>query len=785
MLFNLIKFSLRHHAKHRIHALINVFGLALGITCFSILALLVKSQLSHDDYHEQKDLIYEVYSPLSEVAGKNESNRHTAPTGPFFTDELPEVVDYARFNLESNLEARVNDERVIVPKLYFTDASAFEFFSLKFLTTNTTQLVFGLNEIVISQSVAERLFGSAESAIGQPFELVGLKQMTVSAVFEDLPQYSHLAFDYLISFDHVNEFKKKIYQDPDWNFVGWRSGAYPTYIKLNEPIDEIGALEEKLSSKLSEHWSNRKVTLVALDDVYFSEWNQGYFKPAGDDTYLSLYLLIAVIILVVAIVNYTNLSTASFIRRVKEVGIRKAIGGQRRQLVLQFLTETFVLVMMASVLALCLFEFAVPFFNSYTGQNLSIDYTQLQTYLGFLGFTFFIGLVAGIYPAFFLSAFSPKQGMKVSPQGTGKGFFRKLLVGFQFTACLALMVVTGIVFSQHEHLRELDPGFKKDFVVGIKIKDDRLQKSYAAFKAELLKNAQVSDVAGASMDIFNDQFVIETEVNEDHRITINWARVEANLLDLLNLKVKEGEPFDTLKGNSERSGMLLNEAAVEATGWEYPLEKKVIDAKVQGVVKDFIFGSAREVVSPLMLSEGGGKEYAYVYAVLKGNMGTALDAVKEVFESFSSEYPFEYQFLDDQLAAKYEQEQRMAEAFAIFSIITLIIACLGILGFSVFVAETRTKEIGIRKVMGAGVSRIVWLLNGRITFLVLGVACFTLPASWYLMGQWLDSFAVRVNLGLSNFLIPLVILTVAVWSIMLYHSLKAARLNPVKALRTD
>lgn len=784
MIFNLIKISLRHHVKNKVHSLINVFGLALGMACFALLTLLVKSELSHDQYHADKELIYQVYAPLSEASGLEYADQFMAPAGPLFVNAVPEVTQSVRFQVNEGVAARVNNNRVIIPKLFCTDQEALDFFSLDFMTSTTTQVELGTDGIVISKSAAERLFGSAEEALGKAFEVIDYKEFIIKGVFEDVPENSHLAFDYLITFDHVNALFH-LRTGSNWDFLGWRAGGYPTYIKLKAPVEDLASIETKLKEAMAPHHAKNSVTLVPLDEIYFSDWNRSYFKAAGDDSYLNLYIFIGLIILIVAIVNYTNLSTASFIKRAKEVGIRKALGGQRSQLIHQFMAESFILVVISSVLAICLFELVVPVFNVYTGKEIGIDYTSFSTYGVFIGFLFLISFIAGIYPAFFLSAFSPRQGMSMSTQGQGRGLFRKFMVGFQFMACLALMVVTGIVFEQHSHLNELNPGFNKELVVGIPLKDERLKEAYTSFKNELLSNPQIKAVAGASINIFKEEFRIETEVENGKRLMINWVMVEENFQELLEIEKAQGRLLSEIKEGNDGGAMILNEAAVELLGWEKPLEESIIEAQVKGVMKDFIFGSGKEVITPLMISEGTAEDFGHAYVRINGNVSAVLDHIESTFNNFSQDYPFEYEFLDDQFAAKYESEKKLGEAFAVFSILTLFIAGLGVLGLSVFIAETRTKEIGIRKVLGAGVQRIIWLLNGGITFLILGVGLVTLPVVYYFMEVWLQDFAFRVELGFQDFILPWLMLLAAVWSILLYQSLKSASLNPVEALKAE
>lgn len=784
MILSQIKQSIRHHRKNRLYTVINIFGLAIGMACFALLTLLVKDELSHDAYHADKELIYGVYTYFDDNSEADHAGLLMAPAGPLFAAEIPEIESFTRFKASGNLLAKAGDSRVLVPRMYATDAATLDFFGVQFVAKNMDSEGLDKNEILLSQTVAERLYGNPADAIDQVFEILEFEQFVVKGVFEDLPEQTHLAFDYVISFEHTAELSH-FETNYNFDFTGWSLNGYPTYVKLEKPVAELELLESKIQKVLAPHVGERNVTLVPLDEIYFSSLNQGFFKAAGDDSYLNLYLFIGVILLIVAVVNYTNLSTARFSKRAREVGVRKAIGGQRRELIAQFLAESLTLTIISSVLAICIFELVIPGFNGYMGKEISIDYSSPRTYLVFSVFTLLVGAIAGIYPALFLSAFSPRQGLTKDLDGNGGGLFRKILVGFQFATCLALMVVTVVVYNQYGYISTLNTGLNNEQLVVLPMKDKNLRKSYQSFKNELLISPQVKGVSGSSIDLFGQGFVIKTDVEGQEDMLITWARVESNFFDLMEVKKDKGRLFSEQMTSESERAVIINQTTVATAGWEEPLEQHLMEAPVTGVVKDFIYGSAKEVIAPLMVTRGDAGDFEYTYIRINGNIPEALESIQKAFEQFSSDHPFEYKFLDDEFAAKYESEKRLGEAFAAFSLLTLFIAGLGVLGLSIFIAEMRTKEIGIRKVLGAGFQRIVWLLNGDITLLILGVAAVTLPLAYYLMNNWLQGFAYRIDLSIAYFIIPLLSLLAVVWIILFYQSLKSARLNPVDALRAE
>lgn len=784
MIFSLIRQSIRHHSKNKLYTIINIFGLAVGMACFALLTLLVIDEKSHDGYHKDKDLIYQVYTHFVENPGDEPDGRLMAPAGPHLAETIPEIASFTRFKASGNLLARANGNRVIIPRMYGTDKATIDFFGLEFISGKAGSVKLEKNEILLSRSAAEKLYGEAEVAIGEVFEIIDFAQFVVRGVFEDLPSQTHLAFDYLISFEHTAELAR-FETNYTFDFVGWSLNGYPTYIKLKEPLNDPALLEQKIQAALTPHVGERIVNLVRLDEIYFSELNQSFFKPEGDDSYLNLYLLIGLILLIVAVVNYTNLSTARFSKRAKEVGVRKAIGGYRSQLMWQFLAESLTLTVVSSILAICLFELVMPGFNTYMQKEIFIDYASPWTYLVFGVFTLTVGVIAGMYPAFFLSAFSPRQGLSKNIDGKGGGLFRQILVGFQFATCLGLMVVAAIVYHQYGYMSMLSPGLNSEQLVILPMKDKNLQKSYASFKNELLTNPRVKGVSGSSIDLFSSEFIIKTDVEGQEDILITWARVERNFFDLMEIEKDQGTLFSEQTDSDSKRSVIINQSVIATTGWERPLEQQLLETPVYGVVKDFMYGSAREIIAPLMVTEGEPGDFEFAYVRIDGNIPETLMTIQNTFNQFSLDHPFEYSFLDEEFAAKYESERRLGQAFGAFSLLTIFIAGLGVFGLSIFIAETRTKEIGIRKVLGAGVERIIWLLNGGITRLIVGVALMVMPAVYYFMDNWLQDFAYRIDLSPAYFVLPLLSLIVIVWGILFYQSFRCANLNPVEALRSE
>ena len=747
----------------------------------------VRVEFSYDEDLSQKELIHQVY--LKNTASKTPmyAMQTMGPMGPLMVEQIPEIIESARFGSMSKKVLKMNDKRFLIDKVYFTDPEALNFFDVTSATTNKS-LPLGKSHMLLSRSEAEKAFGSAEAALGETVEIVELGSFQVSGVFEDMPENTHIDFDYLISFANANDaffsginfkMEKTVF---DWGVVS----AFPLYVKLNAEGLDIAAIEEKMSVALEPHLSNRVTKLLPVNEIYFSELSHGYFGRNGERDQAQLYLIIALVILAVAIINYMNLATARYSKRSREVGIRKTVGGHKAQLAKQFLTESFIITFIGLVFAICLVEICSPVLSNFVGKSIGIDYSAPESYIVLTLITVLVSLLAGIYPASFLSRFNAIEVLSGRATGGKQGAkFRTVLVGFQVFICLGLISVTMIVLQQFKHMSNLDLGFEHEQIVGVSLADKGVAENYETFKSELERNAAIESVTGASFSVFDGSasFYMKPEGMEEE-LPITFMNVESNFVDRLGLTIVDGEDFPT-EGELNRKEILINQAAQEKFGWDKAVGKKLGDYTVAGQVEDFVYGSAKEAIDPLMIVPSkSGFSYAYV-KLSGGNVKSAMDHLQTTFEGFSSDYPFDYTFLDDEFAKKYEKEQKLSQVFFTFTVLALIVAGLGILGLSIFIAESRIKEVGIRKILGANIGQLVWLLNSGITKLILIVALITLPLVYHFMSEWLDGFVYNISISVFTMLIPLVALISVVWIILIFQSLKSAYSNPVNAIRTE
>lgn len=785
MILNFLRIALRQFTKHKVYSLINVLGLSMGLCCFILLSLFVNRELSFDSFQSNKDTVYQLYLADSAKAEEGFTYSTMAAMGPEVTEQIPELVNYARFG-NTSFKIITGQRTFDVKDVCYTDVGLFDMFDLEIIAGGAPQDVFAKKQMLISRKEALRLYESVEDAIGKIIEIPDLDKCEVIGVFEDMPENSHIGFEMLMSFEYANDllFYGSGFEMPGMDVMKWgQVSAYATYFQTSGQVDKQ-ALEAKIQSTMIPHIGQKEVNLIGLADIYLSEFNPSYFRDKGDMKELKLFVAVGLILLLIAIVNYMNLSTARFSKRAKEVGIRKTIGGHRNQLVFQFLVESLTITSFALVLGLVMAEIAMPYFNNYTGKVVDINYTAPLTYLYLTGTILLVGLVSGLYPAFYLSKFSAQHNL-VGGGGKDKSVFRKVLVGVQFAICLGLISSTFILFSQHQHMRNLDMGFNADQMLVIEL-DKVLKKSAASIQNELKQSPNIENAMRANISPLSGGAVnMGISVNEDEEIKSSLMIVESGLMKMLDVETAQGSLFGDLQDSEIQKTALVNEAFVRQAGWDEPLGKKILgDNKVIGVVKDFIYESAKSEIKPTVMMQTNEAD-SYLYVRLVGDVGAGLEHIEKTLRTFDADHVFDYTFLDDVFAAKYEKERRLSEVFGLFSIFTIFIAGLGVLGLSIFIAESRIKEIGIRKVLGARLAQVVWLLNSGITMLVLLVALATMPVVYYYTEDWLDGFAYRIDLNAFHFILPLVALLGIIWSILFYQSYKSANANPVNALRAQ
>ena len=789
MIFNFVKVSVRYFSKNKFYTFINVFGLALGIGCFLLLSLFLKREFSFDKFQTKKELVYQVYDADSAQVDGPFSPITGPILGKSIKEQVPEIVNYARFVRGPETSLLVGEEAYKIIGLYGSDAGAFSMFDIDMIAGAAPDSLLEKKTIYLSKKQAEIYFGDAAAAIGRIVDFPEVDQFIVRGVFDDLRKDSHITFQALISFEYASDLL--FHGSPfsiSVDFNKWKSvSAFINYIEV-QPGADLDVVTGKVKEVSLSNDDPSEYTLVRVDDVYLSEWATGYFGRIGDMKVVKLYIAVGVLLLVIALLNYMNLSTARFSKRLKEVGVRRTVGGHRNQLILQFLVESISITFLSVVLGIVMAEAVMTAFNNYTGKPIDIDYGSLGTYIYFFAIVLAFGLISGLYPSLHLSKIKPSESILARSTRKEKSTFRKILVGVQFAICLSLISATFILFSQHQHMRNIDLGFNVDELVTLQLKGKKLASSAEAIKTEIEKIPQISSVSTASISPISGMTAsagtnVEDSSGED--ITAVYFMGESDILEVIEAEIVEGQSMTSLPESERTTAILINESFFRKTGWESWKDKEVLgNDRVVGIVKDFIMTSAKEPVQPMLFKSTEGVQQQFFFRI-DGDVTATLNKVQNILMDFDSDYTFDYKFIDETFAAKYEEEQRLSQVFGLFSLLTIVIAGLGILGLSIFIAESRIKEIGIRKVLGAKIGQLIWMLNSSITLLVLAVAIIVVPAVYYFTQNWLENFANRIDLGVFHFLLPLTMLLGILWSILFYQAYRSAKSNPVNALRSE
>jgi putative ABC transport system permease protein len=804
MLRNYLRVALRALRKQKGYTAINVAGLAVGLACCGFIGLYVQDERSYDRFHERADRIVRVVREIRSAGQEEGSAPTSAPTGPALEAELPEVEHAVRFVMASGLlERTAGAERVRYqePAVAYVDPTVFEVFTFPLLAGDSDRALVEPNAVVLTETLARKYFGT-ENPVGQALLLDDQVTLTVTGVMADVPPTSHLAFDAMVSYATWEA------TAPDWLLTEWNANYLYTYLLLPEGYDPA-ALEAKLPAFVERHlgavaretFESLAFRLQPLTSIYLHSDLQGEAGPVGDPTRLYVFSLVGLFILLIACVNFTNLATARAATRAKEVGLRKSLGAWRSQLVGQFLGESVLVSLAAFVLAMALIQLLLPVFNVLAGKEVGSLWSHGGRFALALGaLALVVGVGAGGYPAFFLSGFRPAAVLRGPFRGSRQGAtLRKGLVVFQFAVTIVLLVGTAVVFRQLGYMRAQGLGFEGEQLLVIDFQGDTaVQERWEAVEAEL---ADAEGVAGVSFSSSvpgerHGQFSIAYEGPDgtEQRGDMNAYAVDYAFVPTYGLSLAAGRNLSADVPTDTTRAYLLNEAAVAALGYRTPEE--VIgrrfnlggldeEGEVVGVVRDFHYHGLREAVEPLVLHV---LPEFYGYATARVRAGQAREAVAALERAWAEAVPhrpFEYQFLDERFDQQYRADEQFGRIFGVFAGLAILVACLGLFGLAAFTAQQRTKEIGVRKVLGASVASLVALLSRDVLKLVLVAFAVAAPLSWFAMSRWLEGFAYRTPLG------PLVFLAAGALALLLAlatvstQALRAASADPIKALRYE
>ncbi len=793
MLQNYIKIAFRNLMRAKGYVFINISGLAVGIAACALIILWIQNELQYDRFYSKTDRLYQVYNKDIFSGTPSVWGSTPRPLGPALKQNYAEIEETSRFR-PTGFTLSVGDTKMNANGA-FVDPSFLSLFDFPLKSGNVQSALTGNNGIVITEALAEKLFGTS-LAVGKVVQVDNKESFAVTGVLENIPDNS--------KFSDVSYFMPYNYfVTLSWGSDAWESNNDYTYVLLKEHADEA-VVNQKIKKVTAEHLKgiiedvkNRQIMLHPAGKWHLYSKQENGELVEGRIVTVRLFGLIAIFILLIAAVNFINLSTARSEKRAKEVGVRKVAGAQKVSLVLQFIGESVLLTFMAGVVALLIVLLALPFFNQLTGKTLSLAFTSGYFWLSALGVLLFTGLLAGFYPAFFLANFQPIKVLKGAISGQRAAFTpRKVLVVVQFTFAIVLILATLIINRQIDHAQTRNNGYDQNNLLFTYLSGD-LPGHYTALQAELMQSGAVvamSKSLGPLTEINTRQWGVtwpgSTQADKD--VEFDKFGTDSNFLKTTGTSLVAGREIDINKYRTDSNAVMLNEAAVKKMNLKSPIGTTVriqnADWHVVGVVKDFIFASPYDPVNPILIEGPGGTAAKKWLSIrLNNNKPKAenLENIERIFAKYNPAYPFEYNFADDSYKSKFADEQRTGALTGLFTGLTIFIACLGLFGLAAYTAQQRTKEIGIRKALGAPILSVVQLLTKDFVRLLLIAFAIGAPIGWYVMEQWLQGFSYRIVLGAGVFILTLVSAIVIVLISVSFQAIKAALVNPVKSLRSE
>jgi putative ABC transport system permease protein len=791
MIRNYLKIALRNLIKHKGYTAINIAGLSFGMASVVMIALFIIRESRVDTFHADRDRIYRLIRIGQAESGSYPIGVTSAPFAPAMKTDFPQDVEETCRVLPNDGVVAYGDRSFKEKRFYFADPNFFQFFSFPLLTGDRSTVLNDVNSVVISEEMAKKYFGDADP-LGKILRVDDEWEFKVSGIFRKT-DLSHLNFDFMANLEVLRQMS--------W-FTQWWSNSLYTYLRFAPGFD-VTAFEKKLPAFMDKYFGedfkrtgNRTdLTLENLEDIYLKNDTRFDFVEHGDRQALTIFAGVSVLILLIACVNFMNLSTGRSIGRSKEVGLRKVMGAYRSNLIGQFLGESILITMTAMIVAILLVEIGLRPLNAFLGRDLSLLDGGWMIPAGLVTLTLMVGIVAGSYPAFFLSAFQPVTVLK--GQGGGvqrKSFIWKALVVFQFSISILLVIGTLIMREQSDFMQNKDLGFDKEQVALVPLDNRVIRENREAFKRQVV---QLPGVMQASMMSgepggFHDRFSFDIRGQSGDSRRMRTVFTDFDYLRTFGIKIVAGRDFSKDFG-TDGGAMLLNEAAVRFLGWtpETALGQRIFinlrdepERTVIGVVDDFHFLSLHEAIEPLAISVAD--DHRVMAVKLSGSDLTGtLQEIEKVYARFAPRFPFEYKFLDDAFELLYRREAKLRQLIAVFSFLAIGIACLGLLGLAAFSAEKRTKELGIRKVLGATMPQLVGQFSKEFLWLVLAANGAAVPVAYFMMRAWLDNFAYRVGMTPSAFIVAGGSALVVALVTVSYHAVRSSHTNPVQSLRYE
>jgi putative ABC transport system permease protein len=789
MFRNYLKIAIRNIVRHKAFSMINIAGLTIGMTCSIFIFLWVRNELNYDRFHSNSDKLFRVVCTV----GQFKAAVTPYPIAQELQGKIPGVKRIIRLNSANSAVFEVGEKRFEEKEGFFVDSTFLQAFSFQMLKGDRATALARADGIVLTESMAKKYFGT-ENPVGQVLRKDKNSNVVVTGVIADVPANSHLQFDYIIPMSAIAQSNSDVK-----NYV-WDNFNFYSYVQLEDNIAANDAAVQKIAEQANEIYKKQipedllKVNYILqpVPDIHLHSDYQADVSGHGSYLYVKVFFVVAIFILIVACINFMNLSTARSARRAKEVGLRKVVGAVRGQLIGQFLGESILISFFSLLLAILLVLLLLPAFNLLAGKQLEISLFDGRLLLTLLGIALVTGLIAGSYPALFLSGFRPVKVLKGNVRKMGGNLaFRNTLVVLQFVVSIVLLAGTVVVFKQLNFIRKMNLGFDRSNLLCMPLAGDLVNKQ-DVLRAELKSSELTSN------------FTITNAIPANHTsgtVNVFWEgkdpgnqtlfpnmNVNENFFSVFQMKMASGRPFSS-KFTGDSSNYVINETAALEMGMTpenavgKSLEMWGTKGMIVGVVKNFNFKTLQHKIDPMILRFQPGN--IAIVRALPGQTEATIKAMERINSKLNPSYPFSYSFVDQEIDKSYQGEQQMGSLFNVFAILAIFISCMGLYGLSAFMAEQRTKEIGVRKVLGASVSRLVYLLSLSFTRLILIATLIAIPLAWWAVNNWLEGFAYRTAVSWTIFALSAFAALVIAWLTVGYESIKAAVANPVKSLRSE
>jgi len=785
MLKSYLKIAFRNLQKNKGFTAINIVGLAIGMAAAILIMLWVKSEFTYDRFYSKTDQIYAV--GIKDVWG-GEVVKHfytPKPMAAALKTDFPEINNVARVNKGTGFLLTRGEIKLSKEQGVFVDSTFLKIFDYKVLAGNPVEALKKPNQIVLTKSFADRLFGQ-NNPLNQTIKLDSTQISTVSAIIEDIPDNSFMkGTTYLVPWTLL----EKIGYSDDY----WGNNSIQTYIELDQNVN-IDQFQKNIKGFLQKHTENKAENFIEpiADKWLYSNYTDMGKPTSGRIVMVRSFIAIACFILIIACINFMNLSTAQSEKRAKEVGVRKVVGANKGLLIYQFLIESMLIACIAGILALLITILVLPYFGHLISRTLTMPYTDFPFWSVFIVFILFTGILSGSYPAFYLSSFIPVKVLKGKLLHAQRNFnSRKVLVIVQFCIAIILIVTTIAIQKQIKHAQNREIGYNKDRLINI-IDQGKIGKNKLLIKNALISSGIASNVSRTSAPLtenWSNNSMIWDGKPKDNNTMFTRFGVDDNLVNTAGLKLIAGRDFDLTKFPTDSSAMIINESAAKVFNFDDPIGKTIVDGRdwhIIGVIKDFVQESPFNPITPLVI-QGAFAGTTITNIRLSDHIETqdALVRMEKIFKEYNPEYPFEYAFVDANYAKKFKDFNQLGKLSSLFALLTIFISCLGLYGLTAYMAETRTKEIGVRKVLGASIISITKMLSREFLIMVLLSCLIAFPIAYYISDDMLSSYTYRIQITWDIFLIAgsgafvLTLLTVS------YQSIKAAMVNPVKSLKDE